>query len=401
MVCTGRERAGLACMGSPRWRSSRPSCVLAPPSHWDQPLLLAVLLRARDAAIFHDVPLPSGISFDATAALALIAVALVGPLPALADHLPADRRSTRCAAASACCAPATWRTSPPTAGTRSPARCCCRPFAPDPTAPQALAWLFVAGAGPAARQLGGRPRRLRHAVARPPAARARRDAARRAARRPWRWRRSARSRWCSTARSGCWRSRCSRSSPCCRRARSRSSPARARSRCSIRSPRRAATRARWRCTSGSAARERRELDAVIRLAHARGVTGDPGEHLGAHRRRLERGLVRRRPRHGVVERRRRAGRRARRDHPAVGADRRGRAHLGGADRRRGARGSATSRRSRTSTARPACGSTRRVVRAARAVVAQERLSPAVPAPEPRLHHLHVPEPLRRALAASV
>jgi len=40
------------------------------------------------------------------------------------------------------------------------------------------------------------------------------------------------------------------------------------------------------------------------------------------------------------------------------------------------------------------------VRAAHAVVAQERISPAVPAPEPRLHHLHVPEPLRRALASA-
>jgi HD-GYP domain-containing protein (c-di-GMP phosphodiesterase class II) len=41
----------------------------------------------------------------------------------------------------------------------------------------------------------------------------------------------------------------------------------------------------------------------------------------------------------------------------------------------------------------------RVVKAAHAVVAQEPLSPAVPAPEPRLHRLRVPEPLRRALAA--
>ena len=41
----------------------------------------------------------------------------------------------------------------------------------------------------------------------------------------------------------------------------------------------------------------------------------------------------------------------------------------------------------------------RIVHAARTVVAQERLSPAVPAPEPRLHHLHVPARLRRALAA--
>ena len=41
----------------------------------------------------------------------------------------------------------------------------------------------------------------------------------------------------------------------------------------------------------------------------------------------------------------------------------------------------------------------RVVAAARAVVSQERLTAAEPAPEPRMHHLHVPERLRRALAA--
>jgi hypothetical protein len=42
----------------------------------------------------------------------------------------------------------------------------------------------------------------------------------------------------------------------------------------------------------------------------------------------------------------------------------------------------------------------RVVAAARAVVGQERLSPAVPAPVPRLHNLRVPAPLRRALASA-
>jgi HD-GYP domain-containing protein (c-di-GMP phosphodiesterase class II) len=41
----------------------------------------------------------------------------------------------------------------------------------------------------------------------------------------------------------------------------------------------------------------------------------------------------------------------------------------------------------------------RVVQAARAVVAQERLTTTEPAPEPRLHHLHVPARLRRVLAA--
>jgi HD domain len=41
-----------------------------------------------------------------------------------------------------------------------------------------------------------------------------------------------------------------------------------------------------------------------------------------------------------------------------------------------------------------------VVDAARAVIAQERVSAAEPAPEPRLHRLRVPASLRRALAAA-
>ena len=40
-----------------------------------------------------------------------------------------------------------------------------------------------------------------------------------------------------------------------------------------------------------------------------------------------------------------------------------------------------------------------VVGAARAVIAQERVTAAEPAPEPRLHRLRLPGPLRRALAA--
>ena len=61
---------------------------LAPPSDWNQPMLLVVLCALAIVAIRHDVPLPSGINFDATTALALIAVALAGPLPTLAVILP-------------------------------------------------------------------------------------------------------------------------------------------------------------------------------------------------------------------------------------------------------------------------------------------------------------------------
>jgi HD-GYP domain-containing protein (c-di-GMP phosphodiesterase class II) len=42
----------------------------------------------------------------------------------------------------------------------------------------------------------------------------------------------------------------------------------------------------------------------------------------------------------------------------------------------------------------------RVVHAAHAVVAEERVSATEPAPEPRLHALRVPAPLRRVIAAS-
>jgi len=41
-----------------------------------------------------------------------------------------------------------------------------------------------------------------------------------------------------------------------------------------------------------------------------------------------------------------------------------------------------------------------IVRAATAVVAQERVTADQPSPEPRLHRLHLPAPVRRALAAS-
>jgi hypothetical protein len=57
--------------------------LLAPASRWDQPLLLATLLALAVAADRAEVPLPSTIRLDATIALALISVVLLGPLPAL------------------------------------------------------------------------------------------------------------------------------------------------------------------------------------------------------------------------------------------------------------------------------------------------------------------------------
>jgi hypothetical protein len=55
----------------------------APPSRWDRPELLLVLLVLGVIAYFNDVPLPTGIHMDAGIALALIALACLGPLPAL------------------------------------------------------------------------------------------------------------------------------------------------------------------------------------------------------------------------------------------------------------------------------------------------------------------------------
>jgi hypothetical protein len=145
--------------------------------------------------------------------------------------------------------------------------------------------------------------------------------------------------------------------------------------------------------------ERHELDAVIRLAHARDVNGDPGQHLG----------------HAVVDWSEVSCAAGHVTEWWNGAG--GPAGLPGAIIPQSARIAAVAR---TWAALTAEGSPRlghldalahldgaagvrldpTVVRAARAVVAQERLSPAVPAPEPRMHRLRVPEPLRRALAAA-
>jgi hypothetical protein len=144
--------------------------------------------------------------------------------------------------------------------------------------------------------------------------------------------------------------------------------------------------------------QRRELDAVIRVAHARDVSGDPGEHLG----------------HAVVDWSEVSCASGHVTEWWNGAG--GPAGLPGGLIPQSARIAAVAR---TWAALTAEGSPRvghldalshldaaagvrldpRVVHAARAVVAQERLTVAEPAPEPRLHHLHVPAPLRRVLAA--
>jgi hypothetical protein len=118
--------------------------LFAPPSHWNQPGLLAVLAVLAVIAIRHDVPLPSGISFDATAALALIAVALAGPLPALAVIYPPIAINALCgrerflrAGNLANLAAYGWYTL---VGALALAA-----VAHDPTSPTALGWLLVVG----------------------------------------------------------------------------------------------------------------------------------------------------------------------------------------------------------------------------------------------------------------
>jgi HD domain len=85
---TARERVALAFYAVAALALIPAYLLLSPPSHWDQPVLLAVLFVLAVVVIRHDVPLPSGLNFDATTALALIAVALAGPLPALTVIFP-------------------------------------------------------------------------------------------------------------------------------------------------------------------------------------------------------------------------------------------------------------------------------------------------------------------------
>ena len=56
---------------------------LAPDSQWNRPGLLAVLLALAVIADFNEVPLKNGLRFDAGMPLALITLAILGPLPAL------------------------------------------------------------------------------------------------------------------------------------------------------------------------------------------------------------------------------------------------------------------------------------------------------------------------------
>src|SRR5215218_11127467 len=141
---TVRERVGLGLHACAALALVPAYALLAPASDWSRPGLLAVLLALAIVVIRHDVPLPSGINFDATTALALIAVALAGPLPALAVIFPpiavnalSGRERLLRAGNLANLAAYGWYTL---AGALL-----LHHLAPDPTAPEALVWLVVAG----------------------------------------------------------------------------------------------------------------------------------------------------------------------------------------------------------------------------------------------------------------
>jgi hypothetical protein len=392
-----RKRFGLAVHVCAALALVPAYLLLAPPSSWEQPLLLAMLCALAVIAVRHDVPLPSGINFDATAALALIAVALAGPLPALAVIFPpiavnalSGRERLLRAGNLANLAAYGWYTL---AGALL-----LHHVVPDPMAPEALAWLLVAGlvqlvvnwaVGPAVYGtlwLGHPMRALAQML---------RDAF-----------------FAGTVMAALGAvtvvlfgaygllafglfalvavlpqsalTFVARTRPVARL-----------------DPLTAARRygAAMAEHLGLGRAERRELDAVIRVAHARDASGDPGEYLG----------------HAVVDWSEVSCAAGHVTEWWNGAG--GPAGLPGGLIPQSARIAAVAR---TWAALTADGSPRighvdalnhldaaagvrldpRVVLAARAVVAQERLTVTEPAPEPRLHHLHVPAPLRRMLAAS-
>jgi hypothetical protein len=395
---TMRERFGLAVHAVAALALVPAYVVLAPPSDWSQPLLLAVLCALAVVAVRHDVPLPSGINFDATAALALIAVALAGPLPALAVIFPpiavnalSGRERLLRAGNLANLAAYGWYTL---AGALL-----LHYVAADPTAPGALAWLLVAGmvqlvvnwaVGPAVYGTLwlGHPLRALVEMLRDAFLAGTVMAALGAV---------------TVVLSGSYGllalalfalvavlpqsalTYVARTRPVARL-----------------DPLTAARRygAAMAEHLGLDRAERRELDAVIQLAHARDASGDPGEHLG----------------HAVVDWSEASCAAGHVTEWWNGAG--GPAGLPGGLIPQSARIAAVAR---TWSALTADGSPRighvdalthldaaagvrldpRVVKAARAVVAQERLTVTEPAPEPRLHHLHVPAALRRVLASSV
>jgi hypothetical protein len=393
---TTRGRSALVIHGAAVVALVPAYLAVAPPSDWSQPLLLAVLCALATVAIFHDVPLPSGIAFDATTALALIAVALAGPLPALAvilvpiaiNALSGRERLLR-AGNLANLAAYGWYTLA--------AAVILHAFVPDSMGVQAFAWLLVAGlvqllvnwaVGPAiyATLWLGHPFRALVEMLRdglPAGLVMAAIGAVTVILEPAHGLLALTLFALVAVLPQSALTYVARTRPVARL-----------------DPLTAARRygAAMAGHLGLDRAERRELDAVIRLAHARDASGDPGEHLS----------------HAVVDWSEVSCAAGHVTEWWNGAG--GPAGLPGGLIPRSSRIAAVAR---TWAALTADGSPRighldamahldaaagirldpAVVKAARAVIAEERLSPAEPAPEPRLHHLRVPPRLRRVLAA--
>src|SRR5215210_3273410 len=393
---TVRERVGVGLHACAALALVPAFALLAPASDWSRPGLLAVLLALAIVVIRHDVPLPSGINFDATTALALIAVALAGPLPTLAVILPpiainalSGREKLLRAGNLANLAAYGWYTLG--------GALILHHFASGAAQPEALGWLLVAGLvqlvlnwalGPAiyATFWLGHPFRavvemLRDGL---PAGLAMAGVGAVTVLLHGSMGVNALALFAVVAvlpQSAL--TYVARTRPVARL-----------------DPLTAARRygAAMAVHLGLDRAQRRELDAVIRLAQARDANGDPGEHLG----------------HAVVDWSEVSCAAGHVTEWWNGAG--GPAGLPGALIPQSSRIAAVAR---TWAALTADGSPRighvdaiahldaaagirldpRVVRAARAVIAQERLTSTEPAPEPRLHHLHVPARLRRVLAS--
>ena len=84
-----RPRAQLAIHGAAVAALVPALIWLVPESRWDRPGLLLVLIALAVIADFNEIPLLSGLRFDAGLPIALITLAVLGPLPAiLVDLVP-------------------------------------------------------------------------------------------------------------------------------------------------------------------------------------------------------------------------------------------------------------------------------------------------------------------------